>query len=169
MIVLRYLIADDCTIYWRSCTECLFQRNLKLFLHVHSMIFVYFNSSDLTFVCFPFISFLFLSSFDIWFNLFIFWVQVSVSQICFYLDFNLDDSYTPKKVSIRSGTSSHDLIDVTAIELNEPVGNLLILFIFFSLCVPVSLFLFLCFLSLSFSHAPSFIILCCTYIWICTT
>ena len=49
-----------------------------------------------------------------------FW-QVSVSQICFYLDFNLDDSYTAKKVSIRSGTSSHDLIDVTAIELNEPV------------------------------------------------
>ena len=47
--------------------------------------------------------------------------QVSVSQICFYLDFNLDDSYTAKKVSIRSGTSSHDLIDVTAIELNEPV------------------------------------------------
>ena len=45
-----------------------------------------------------------------------------MSQICFYLDFNLDDSYTAKKVSIRSGTSSHDLMDVTAIELNEPVG-----------------------------------------------
>lgn len=27
-----------------------------------------------------------------------------------------------KKVSIRSGTSSHDLIDITAIELNEPVS-----------------------------------------------
>ena len=47
--------------------------------------------------------------------------QVSVADICCCLDFNLDDSYTAKKVSIRSGTSSHDLIDVTAIELNEPV------------------------------------------------
>ena len=52
-----------------------------------------------------------------------FYFEVSVSQICFYLDFNLDDSYTAKKVSIRSGTSSHDLIDVTAIEPNESVGT----------------------------------------------
>ena len=92
-------------------------------------------------------------------------LQVAVSQVCFYLDYNLDDSYTgsaltnwlsflllpipvnivnphrrppseychlycfyrlcflhkAKKVSIRSGTSNHDLIDITAIELNEPV------------------------------------------------
>ena len=91
-------------------------------------------------------------------------MKVAISQVCFYLDYNLDDSYTgtslthdsfihisdlsllvnanrnlsskfcqhfcfccvhvslqAKKVSIRSGTSSHDLIDITAIELNEPV------------------------------------------------
>ena len=72
--------------------------------------------------------------------------KVSVSQICFYLDFNLDDSYTPKKVTVRSGTSSHDLIDVTAIELNEPVGTtslFLSLFLYSSLFPSVLLLLLL--------------------------
>ena len=48
--------------------------------------------------------------------------KVSITQLCFYLDFNLDESYTAKKIAIRSGTSLHDLIDVTTIELHEPIG-----------------------------------------------
>ena len=32
-------------------------------------------------------------------------------------------AFPAKKVSIRSGTSNHDLIDITAIELNEPVRS----------------------------------------------
>ena len=48
--------------------------------------------------------------------------KVSVSKVSFYLDFGSDESYTPKKIAIRSGTSLHDLVDLTAIELHEPVG-----------------------------------------------
>ncbi len=46
----------------------------------------------------------------------------TVSKICIHLDYSSDESYTPKKIAIRSGTSLHDLIDLTAIELQEPVG-----------------------------------------------
>ena len=48
--------------------------------------------------------------------------KMSVSRVCLYLDYNLDESYTPKKISIKSGMSTHDLEDVTAIELQEPIG-----------------------------------------------
>jgi anaphase-promoting complex subunit 10 len=48
--------------------------------------------------------------------------KVAVSKVCLYLDFSLDESYTPKKLTISSGTSSHDLIDISIIELNDPVG-----------------------------------------------
>ena len=48
--------------------------------------------------------------------------KMSVSRVCLYLDYNLDESYTPKKISIKSGMSTHDPEDVTAIELQEPIG-----------------------------------------------
>jgi anaphase-promoting complex subunit 10 len=48
--------------------------------------------------------------------------KVSVSQICLYCDYTLDESYTVKKVCIRSGTTIHDLVDITTIELNDPKG-----------------------------------------------
>eukprot|EP01041_Mallomonas_annulata_P008921 gene8921-18460_t len=48
--------------------------------------------------------------------------KTSISKICFYVDYNLDESYTPKKVSVRAGSSTHDLLDLTAIELHEPIG-----------------------------------------------
>lgn len=62
--------------------------------------------------------------------------KVSVSKVCFYLDFGSDESYTPKKIAIRSGTSLHDLVDLTAIEvfrlfldfLFEDYSNLLYMF-----------------------------------------
>lgn len=48
--------------------------------------------------------------------------KVSVSKVCLYMDYTTDESYTSKKISVRSGTTQHDLIDVTAIELHEPIG-----------------------------------------------
>ncbi len=48
--------------------------------------------------------------------------KVSVSKVCLYMDYSIDESYTSKKISVRSGTTQHDLIDVTALELQEPIG-----------------------------------------------
>ena len=48
--------------------------------------------------------------------------KVSVSKVCFYLDHGADESYTPKKVEIKCGSTLHDLAALTAIELHEPVG-----------------------------------------------
>jgi anaphase-promoting complex subunit 10 len=48
--------------------------------------------------------------------------KTSVSKVCLYMDFTVDESYTAKKVIIRAGTTAHDLVDVTAIELHKPVG-----------------------------------------------
>jgi len=48
--------------------------------------------------------------------------KMSISEIAFYLDYSLDESYTPKKVSVRSGTTFHDLVEVRSVDLNEPTG-----------------------------------------------
>ena len=34
----------------------------------------------------------------------------------------MDESYTPKKLSVSVGTCVHDLIEISSIELHEPVG-----------------------------------------------
>jgi len=52
----------------------------------------------------------------------VFHKKTSVVEIGFYLDFNLDESYTPKKISVRAGSSFHDLKEIKAVELDEPVG-----------------------------------------------
>jgi len=46
----------------------------------------------------------------------------AISCICVYLDYNLDESYTPKQLSIRTGMTFHDLEEVQLVELFEPVG-----------------------------------------------
>ena len=48
--------------------------------------------------------------------------RVSVSEISFYLDFSLDESYTPRKISIKSGMTTHELTEIKVIELHEPKG-----------------------------------------------
>jgi len=48
--------------------------------------------------------------------------KMSITEIAFYLDYSLDESYTPKKMSIRSGTTFHDLVEVRVVELHEPTG-----------------------------------------------
>ena len=48
--------------------------------------------------------------------------RVAVSHVCLYLDFNLDESYTPKKVLIETGMTLQDLQTALVVELAEPVG-----------------------------------------------
>lgn len=49
-------------------------------------------------------------------------VKASVSKLCLYMDYKADESYTPKKLSIRSGTCTHDLVDLLSFELTDPTG-----------------------------------------------
>lgn len=46
----------------------------------------------------------------------------AVSQLAIYLDYNLDESYTPRQICVKIGMTLHDLEEVALIELNEPVG-----------------------------------------------
>lgn len=61
------------------------------------------------------------------------WIQVhfarrvAISHVCLYLDYNLDESYTPKHLSVQVGMTTQDLVPAifpanTVVELNEPVG-----------------------------------------------
>jgi anaphase-promoting complex subunit 10 len=45
--------------------------------------------------------------------------KMSVSQLWLYLDYKLDESYTPKKISIKAGTTFHDLQPVHVLEVGE--------------------------------------------------
>ncbi len=47
----------------------------------------------------------------------------AVTKLCFYLNFTIDESYTPKKIQVKAGNTLHDLFDLTTIELDGPVGN----------------------------------------------
>eukprot|EP00439_Symbiodinium_sp_Y106_P049281 s2345_g6.t1 len=48
--------------------------------------------------------------------------KVKVSEICFYVCFKIDESYTPSRISVRIGTAHHDLQEVQVVELKEPDG-----------------------------------------------
>ncbi len=48
--------------------------------------------------------------------------QVRLQELAIYLDYKLDESYTPSRISIRAGTSFHDLKEIKVLELNEPQG-----------------------------------------------
>eukprot|EP00537_Pseudo-nitzschia_pungens_P018363 CAMPEP_0172403556 /NCGR_PEP_ID=MMETSP1061-20121228/59765_1 /TAXON_ID=37318 /ORGANISM="Pseudo-nitzschia pungens, Strain cf. pungens" /LENGTH=268 /DNA_ID=CAMNT_0013138011 /DNA_START=116 /DNA_END=922 /DNA_ORIENTATION=- len=52
--------------------------------------------------------------------------RVAISHICLYLDFNLDESYTPKNIEVHVGMTTQDLVPAihaaSVVELNEPVG-----------------------------------------------
>lgn len=52
--------------------------------------------------------------------------KASISEICLYLDFNLDESYAPKKISVCAGSTEADLIEVAAMELVDPIGWIVI-------------------------------------------
>mmetsp|Transcript_9495 Transcript_9495/g.20158 ORF Transcript_9495/g.20158 Transcript_9495/m.20158 type:complete len:368 (-) Transcript_9495:230-1333(-) len=46
----------------------------------------------------------------------------TVTAISLYMDFNLDESYTPKKIKVRVGTTFHNLEEVRVVDVREPVG-----------------------------------------------
>jgi anaphase-promoting complex subunit 10 len=48
--------------------------------------------------------------------------KMRVQEIAIYTDYKLDESYTPSKISVRAGTSFHDLQQVKVEELLEPSG-----------------------------------------------
>lgn len=48
--------------------------------------------------------------------------KMKISKVCLYLDSKLDESYTPKKLSFRSGSTFHDLKEVYTMEIVEPKG-----------------------------------------------
>jgi len=48
--------------------------------------------------------------------------KMKIKELSLYMDFNLDESYTPNKISIRAGTTTENLMEIKVFELNEPVG-----------------------------------------------
>jgi anaphase-promoting complex subunit 10 len=46
--------------------------------------------------------------------------KMAVTEMHFYLDHKLDESYTPTKISIRAGNTYHELEEVHVLEVNEP-------------------------------------------------
>ena len=45
-----------------------------------------------------------------------------LQELALYLDYRLDESYTPKLISIRAGNSFTDMVEVHTQELEEPHG-----------------------------------------------
>eukprot|EP00979_Chaetoceros_neogracilis_P001602 scaffold278_cov226-Chaetoceros_neogracile.AAC.7 len=46
----------------------------------------------------------------------------AVCEVAFQLDYSLDESYTPKRIGIKSGVTFHDLEEVKVVEMHEPSG-----------------------------------------------
>ena len=49
-------------------------------------------------------------------------LQVRLQSLAVYLDYKLDESYTPNKVSVSAGTSYDDLKHIKTIDMEEPSG-----------------------------------------------
>ena len=47
---------------------------------------------------------------------------VNISMISFYLNYSIDESYTPEKIKILAGSGEHDLIEVLNYEFFQPIG-----------------------------------------------
>ena len=47
---------------------------------------------------------------------------MAVNEISLYLDFKLDESYTPKQISIKAGPTFHSLVEIHTEEVNQPSG-----------------------------------------------
>jgi anaphase-promoting complex subunit 10 len=45
--------------------------------------------------------------------------NTSISSLDFYVNFSLDESYTPKRVVVRAGSSVHDLVDVASADVPQ--------------------------------------------------
>lgn len=47
---------------------------------------------------------------------------MTISIVALYLNFDVDETYTPQFLSFRSGTTFNDLYEVKSCELTEPMG-----------------------------------------------
>jgi anaphase-promoting complex subunit 10 len=47
---------------------------------------------------------------------------VKLQLVVLYVDFKLDESYTPSKISIRAGDGFHNLKEIKSVELVKPTG-----------------------------------------------
>lgn len=47
---------------------------------------------------------------------------VNIQQISIFLNYSIDESYTPDKIAILAGSGEHDLIEVCSLEFFEPIG-----------------------------------------------
>ncbi|KAL0902896.1 hypothetical protein M5K25_005389 [Dendrobium thyrsiflorum] len=48
--------------------------------------------------------------------------KVKLHLLVLYVDYKLDESYTPSKISIRAGDGFHNMKEIKAVELMKPVG-----------------------------------------------
>lgn len=48
--------------------------------------------------------------------------KMSITEVALYLDYKLDESYTPQKIVIRSGSTVHDLKEIHVQHVVEPDG-----------------------------------------------
>ncbi|VAI62501.1 unnamed protein product [Triticum turgidum subsp. durum] len=48
--------------------------------------------------------------------------KVQLQHVVLYVDFKLDESYTPNKISIRAGDGFHNLKEIKTVELSKSVG-----------------------------------------------
>ncbi|KAF9593075.1 hypothetical protein IFM89_020139 [Coptis chinensis] len=48
--------------------------------------------------------------------------KVKLQLVVLYVDFKLDESYTPSKISVRAGDGFHNLKEIKCVELVKPVG-----------------------------------------------
>ncbi|VYS52732.1 unnamed protein product [Arabidopsis thaliana] len=48
--------------------------------------------------------------------------KVKLQLVVLYVDFKLDESYTPSKISIRAGDGFHNLKEIKGVELVKPTG-----------------------------------------------
>ena len=48
--------------------------------------------------------------------------KTKIQEVSMYLDFKTDESYTPSKISIRSGNSFYELQEIKMIDFDEPIG-----------------------------------------------
>lgn len=45
-----------------------------------------------------------------------------VSRVCIYVDFEQDESYTPKRFSVRAGYCFNSLTEVQVVSVEQPTG-----------------------------------------------
>eukprot|EP00892_Ulva_mutabilis_P012186 jgi/Ulvmu1/933/UM102_0016.1 len=48
--------------------------------------------------------------------------KMHIKELALYLDYRLDESYTPKHISVRAGNSFTDMTEIHTQELDEPHG-----------------------------------------------